>query len=135
MKVISGVGSSSSNPFENPNLADTALAKSGFSQQTFLELLVTQLKNQDPLNPQDSSDFVAELAQFSALEQSANMNKGIQTVLELSVTNLIGRNVTVLDPQGNVVTGTVQGVVYYADGPAVNIDGTDYPFSSVQNVF
>jgi len=131
-KVISGVSSGSN--YETSSLADTALAKSGFSQQTFLELLVTQLKNQDPLDPQDSSEFVSELAQFSALEQAANTNKSIETVLELSVTNLIGRTVTVLDPQGNGVTGTVDGIVYYADGPAVSVNGSDYAFSSVQNV-
>jgi len=50
------------------------------------------------------------------------------------VTNVIGRTVTVLDPQGNTVTGIVDGIVYYADGPAVNVNGTDYPFSSVQNI-
>jgi len=130
--VISGVGSSSS--YDGSTLSNTALAKAGFSQETFLHLLVTQLKNQDPLNPQDSHEFVAELAQFSSLEQMANMNKSITTVLELSVTNVIGRTVTVLDPQGNTVTGIVDGIVYYADGPAVNVNGTDYPFSSVQNI-
>jgi flagellar basal-body rod modification protein FlgD len=130
--VISGVGSSSNNA--NSSLSNTALAKAGFSQETFLHLLVTQLKNQDPLNPQDSHEFVAELAQFSSLEQMANMNKSISTVLELSVTNVIGRTVTVLDPQGDAVTGTVDGIVYYADGPAVHVNGKDYPFSSVQNI-
>ncbi len=130
--MISGVGSSSS--YDGSTLSNTALAKAGFSQETFLHLLVTQLKNQDPLNPQDSHEFVAELAQFSSLEQMANMNKSITTVLELSVTNVIGRTVTVLDPQGNTVTGIVDGIVYYADGPAVNVNGTDYPFSSVQNI-
>ena len=131
--MISGL-SSSSGSYDASNLSNTALAKAGFSQETFLHLLVTQLKNQDPLNPQDSHEFVAELAQFSSLEQMANMNKSISTVLELSVTGLIGRTVTVLDPQGNVVTGTVEGITYYADGPAVSVGGMDYPFSSVQNV-
>jgi flagellar basal-body rod modification protein FlgD len=133
IQVISGVGSSS-NSNQDSSLSQTALAKAGFSQQTFLQLLVTQLKNQDPLNPQDSHEFVAELAQFSSLEQMANMNKSITTVLELSVTNVIGRTVTVLDPQGNTVTGIVDGIVYYADGPAVSVNGQDYAFSTVQNI-
>ena len=42
------------------------------NENTFLQLLVAQLKNQDPLKPQDGSEFVAQLAQFSALEQSRN---------------------------------------------------------------
>ena len=44
---------------------------------TFLTLLVAQLKNQDPLNPTDSTQFVAELAQFSSLEQLMNINKSV----------------------------------------------------------
>lgn len=43
--------------------------------QTFLTLLVTQLKNQDPLNPQDATQFVSQLAQFSSLDQLININR------------------------------------------------------------
>lgn len=135
VQMITSVNSSSSSG-SNSSLSDTALAKAGFSQQTFLQLLVTQLKYQDPLNPQDSSSFVSELAQFSSLEQASNTNKSIETVLEMSATNLIGKTVTALDSAGNEVTGTVEGIVYYADGPALKISGADMdiPFSSVQNV-
>lgn len=131
---VSGVSGNGSQ-FSNPALADTALAKSGFSQETFLNLLVTQLKNQDPLDPQDSSAFVAELAQFSSLEQMANLNKSMNTILELSVTGAIGRTVTLLDSAtGNSVTGVVEGITYYADGPAVKVNGKDYAWSMVQNI-
>lgn len=124
-------GSSSNNP-----LSQTALAKAGFSQDTFLQLLVTQLKYQDPLNPQESHEFVAQLANFSTLEQMAQINKQFQTLLEFAVTGLIGRTVTVqdsTDPSG-FVTGVVKGITYFADGPAVKVNGKDYPFSAVQNV-
>ncbi len=133
MSVISGLGSSSAG---GDVLSNTALSKAGFSKQTFLQLLVTQLKNQDPLDPQDSSQFVAELAAFSSLEQMANMNNSMQTVLETSVTNLIGKKATVTDPTvaSGYVTGTIEGIQYYSDGPAVKINGVDYPFSAVQNI-
>ncbi len=104
------------------------------TQDAFLQLLVTQLKYQDPLEPQDSSEFVAELAQFSSLEQMTSISSSLETVLELSITDMIGKTVTVLDSNSELVTGTVEGIVYYADGPAVTIDGTDYAFSQVQNV-
>lgn len=49
-------------------------------QSTFLTLLVTQLQNQDPLNPADSTQFVTQLAQFSQLEDLQNINKNVITI-------------------------------------------------------
>ena len=50
-------------------------------QDTFLKLLVEQLKNQDPLNPQDSAQFVAQLAQFNSLEQLISINARLGQLL------------------------------------------------------
>lgn len=88
------------------------------------------------MNPQDSSQFVAQLAQFSSLEQITQLNKNITTVLESSVTNLIGRTVTVLDTttQSGYVSGVVSGITYYKDGPAIKVNGQDYPLKAVQSV-
>ncbi len=52
----------------------------GADKQTFLQLLVTQIKNQDPLNPTDSTQFVTQLAQFSELEQMTNMNTNVLAI-------------------------------------------------------
>jgi flagellar basal-body rod modification protein FlgD len=51
------------------------------NQSTFLQLLVAQIKNQDPLNPTDSIQFIGQLVQFSQLEQLLGINKGIQTLV------------------------------------------------------
>lgn len=133
--AISGVGNSSNN---NPLSALSSVTNNNsfVSQNTFLSLLITQLKNQDPLNPQDSSQFVAQLASFSSLEQMTQVNAKMETVLENSVVSMIGQTVTVADQnsQTGFVTGQVTGVVYFANGPAVQINGVDYPLSAVQNV-
>lgn len=50
------------------------------NQQTFLQLLVTQIKNQDPLNPADGTQFLTQLAQFSELEQMINVNTNLQSI-------------------------------------------------------
>ena len=51
------------------------------NESTFLQLLVAQLKNQDPLSPTDSTQFVGELAQFSSLEQLTNINQNVGTIV------------------------------------------------------
>lgn len=51
-------------------------------QETFLKLLVAQLKNQDPLQPQDGTEFVAQLAQFSSLDQLININRQLGDLLD-----------------------------------------------------
>jgi len=130
-------GINSNNQSVSASSVSSAVSKDQFvSQNTFLKLLITQLKNQDPMNPQDSSQFVAELAQFSSLEQMTKLGKNMQTVLESSVTNLLGRTVTVADPTTDTgfLEGTVSGIVYYADGPAVTVNGKDYPLAQIQNV-
>ena len=50
------------------------------SENTFLQLLVAQIKNQDPLNPTDSIQFVGQLVQYSELEQLMGINQGVQTL-------------------------------------------------------
>lgn len=131
MSSVSGVSSALSSA-----ISGTTTSSSFVSQDTFLKLLVTQLKNQDPLNPQDSSQFVSQLASFSSLEQMTNMSQSMETVLETSVTGLIGKTATVVDTStsSGYTTGTIQGIQYYADGPAVKINGVDYPFSYVQSI-
>jgi flagellar basal-body rod modification protein FlgD len=69
-------------------------------KEDFLKLLVTQLQHQDPLNPMDSVEFTAQLAQFSALEQQKNINENLEALLSLQKTqgmlnlsSLVGRKV------------------------------------------
>ena len=50
------------------------------NESTFLQLLVSQIKNQDPLNPADSTQFIGQLVQFSQLEQLLTINQGIQQI-------------------------------------------------------
>jgi flagellar basal-body rod modification protein FlgD len=131
MSTVSGIGSALGSA-----VSQTTGSSSLVSQDTFLKLLVTQLKNQDPLSPQDSTQFVSQLASFTSLEQMSSMNKSMSSVLEMSVTNLIGKSATVMDSStsSGYATGTITGIQYYADGPALKINGVDYPFSAVQSI-
>ena len=70
----------------------------GANEQTFLQLLVTQLKNQDPTNPVDGTQFVAQLAQFSQLEQMINANAKLTQIHQDLTANQ--------QTPGNPATGT-----------------------------
>jgi flagellar basal-body rod modification protein FlgD len=131
--AINGVSNSSSNPIAS---AIGATSNNLVSEQAFLQLLITQLKNQDPTNPADPTQFVSQLASFSSLEQQTQLNTQMTQVLDNSVTGLIGKTATVTDPSTSTgfTSGTVSGIVYYANGPAVTINGNNYALSDIQNV-
>ncbi len=63
--------------------ASTATSKVGADQEMFLKLLVAQMKNQDPLNPQDSVQYMTQLAQFSSLEQLTTINQKLGELVDL----------------------------------------------------
>ena len=56
---------------------------SALGKDAFLQLLVTQMRYQDPLNPQDNAEYLSQLAQFSALEQMTNVSKGLENVSKI----------------------------------------------------
>jgi flagellar basal-body rod modification protein FlgD len=74
----SNSSSNSSNSSSNSSSAPGGMVA---NESTFLTLLVAQLKNQDPLSPTDSTQFVGELAQFSSLEQLTNINQNVGTIV------------------------------------------------------
>jgi flagellar basal-body rod modification protein FlgD len=70
---------------QTPSISGTSSSSSSSlnsltSEQTFLQLLVAQIKNQNPLNPTDSIQFVGQLVQYSELEQLMGINQGVQTL-------------------------------------------------------
>lgn len=74
--MIDPLRSTASSAPEAPNPAD----KLGADKTTFLRLLVTQLRHQNPLNPSDGVEFVTQLAQFTALEQSTQMRDDLEAI-------------------------------------------------------
>ena len=110
MNTVTGVSSGTT--------SSTQTNKSVLGKDDFLKMLIAQLKNQDPLNPLDGTQFAAQLAQFSALEQMTNMNSKLETVSSYlatlnngQVASLIGNDVSA---KGNTVK--VEGstnTIYY----------------------
>jgi flagellar basal-body rod modification protein FlgD len=84
--------------------------------------MVAQLKNQDPMNPADDKDNIAQMAQFSSLEQITNLANATQELAtRMSVTQnigLLGHDVTYTKADGTTATGTVDGLDLTSDGAA-----------------
>ena len=114
-------------------------------EQDFLKLLVTQLQQQDPLNPMDNTQYISQLAQFSSLEQMTNMsnqlgtmNSGINSLESMNAINLVGKQVayktTDSSGQDSYASGTVSGVSLQ-NGTAELVIGNDsVPLGSVVEV-
>ncbi|MDQ4007483.1 MAG: flagellar hook capping protein [Actinomycetota bacterium] len=118
--------------------ASTAPATNSMDKDTFLQLLVAQLRYQDPMNPTDSTQFLAQSAQFTALEKmEAVADQTAQVVaaqMAFGASSLIGRSVTYLDAAGEQVTGTVDGVSFKGGTPLLDVGGKDVALGVVQSV-
>src|SRR5919107_3821949 len=111
----------------------SATSTSAFSQatgqigkDTFLKLLAAQLQHQNPLNPTDDQQFLAQMAQMSEVEQVTNMAQGEQEIARsqqmTEAVSLIGRTVTWLDSNGSQ-SAVVESVQARATGPAGTAGG------------
>ncbi len=101
----------------------TREVKQTLDKDAFLNLLLTQIKNQDPLEPLNDQDFIAQLAQFSQLEQSEKLNQGFEemssTMMNTQAFSMIGKYVSYSVDNGDGFTtkyGTVGSVRVTSDG-------------------
>jgi flagellar basal-body rod modification protein FlgD len=112
--------------------------KSTQDHDTFLQLLVAQLRYQDPMNPTDSSQFMAQNAQFTALEKMQDVADGVNQLLSAQLSfgaaNMLGKQVSYVGADGAAASGVPTGVSFLATGPVLTINGVDVPVSSVTAV-
>jgi flagellar basal-body rod modification protein FlgD len=99
-----------------PGLSDAFGTNKAMGRDAFLKLLVAQLKNQDPLKPQDNSAFVAELAQFSNLEQAMGVNDRLDAMM---LQNQGMQNSNVVAMVGSIAT--VRGSMVTTDGSGIGV--------------
>jgi len=121
-------------------LANSATAGSGqtLGQNDFLQLLMTQLQNQDPMSPMDNTQFIAQMAQFSSLEQMTNLVSATQAMnanneVAQSV-SLIGHNVTYTNSDGSTGSGVVSEVDVSSGNVQLKIGDTSIDPSSIATV-
>ena len=106
-------------------------------KDAFLKLLVAQLKYQDPLNPAEGSEFMAQTAQFTMvekLEEIARQGAELLAGQRLTAAGLVGREVSYTDEDGKAAKGEVDSVRFGSSGTVLVVGGTEVPFASVTEV-
>jgi flagellar basal-body rod modification protein FlgD len=120
----------------NDQLASSEGTNSALGRDDFLSLLITQLQNQDPTEPMDDREFIAQMAQFSSLEQVTNMSEEFRRLSGLlsgsQAVGLIGRTVEVSSGD-DVVEGRVSEVTRGND-PQVLVDGRYFDYNDIIRV-
>jgi flagellar basal-body rod modification protein FlgD len=121
--------------------AATTAAKTSndeLGKDDFLKLLVAQLKYQDPSKPMDSSEFMAQTAQFTSVEKLTTLTEGQTSMLAASnfqaASSMVGRTVTYPGADNVDVTGVVSSARFSTDGPVLRVGDKDVPLTSVKEV-
>jgi flagellar basal-body rod modification protein FlgD len=108
------------------------------NKDMFLKLMVAQLKNQDPMNPTDSSQFLAQTAQFTSLEKldavASQTAQALTAQMAFGASSLVGRSVTYTGTDGAQATGSVDSVRFTSSGPVLGVGGTDVALADVVKV-
>jgi flagellar basal-body rod modification protein FlgD len=127
MNNVSQISPFASGVLGNNTSLESRVPVNTLGQNEFLKLLVTKMTSQDPMNPQGDSEFIAQMAQFSSLEQNRQMTTDIAA---LTANGLIGRSVTVTEGKESF-EGVVSSISMKEGAPEVVVDGKHYALSRV----
>ena len=123
--------------FNKQNTTNTRTASNELGKDDFLKLLITQLQNQDPTDPMENQDFIAQMAQFSSLEQMTNMStsfsKMASFITSQEATSTLGKTVEL-----NVGDTTTRGIVEGAtrgDNPQILVNGMYYTLDKIAAIY
>ncbi len=112
-------------------------ASQELGKDDFLKLLMAQLTHQDPTEPMDNSQFIAQMAQFSSLEQMYNVSNGFNKMASIMQSNeaagTLGK-VVELDVEGEQVSGVVEGFTR-GENPQIQVNGNFYKMDYVRAVY
>ncbi|AHF07766.1 flagellar hook capping FlgD N-terminal domain-containing protein [Desulfitobacterium metallireducens] len=147
MSTINATNSTPSSGTQNTTQGSQTISNAvnqTLGKDEFLKLLTTELRNQDPLQPMDNKDFIAQMAQFSSLEQMNNVAQSMEN-LKASMTGyfqqglltqgaaLIGKQVSGMDTDGvTVISGIVDSVKWLDGNPQLNLLQADGSFKTLE---
>ena len=128
MNVTSATSTSST----GSSATTTNTSSNTVDYNTFLQLLIAEMKNQDPTNPMDTSQYMSQFAQLSTVEQAMQTNSKLDSLLSSQALSqadgLIGRTATFTDSNGATISGKIASVSINTDGAVATLDnGTRVP--------
>ena len=125
------------NNFNKANTVNGRTASQQLGKDDFLKLLITQLSNQDPTNPMEDTQFIAQMAQFSSLEQMTNMNESFNKMASMinssQAAATIGRTVDI-DVGDTTARGVVEATTMGSQ-PQVMVNGMYYDLDKIKAVY
>ena len=117
----------------------TSKANQEYNSELFMKLLVTQLSNQDPSSPMDSSQMVAQTAQLASMEQLTSLNStttsNYRSQMQSTATAMLGKAVSWTDSNGTAQNGKVASIAFSSTGtPQLTIGSTTVPLTAITGV-
>jgi flagellar basal-body rod modification protein FlgD len=115
--------------------APTRAPKQEMDGEMFMNLLVTQLKNQDPSSPMDTNQMISQTTSLAMMERLTEISKTGQSVAVLQMQNnatgLLGQTVTYLDGNGKDVSGKATAVSFVGGQPHITVDGVKVALEAI----
>jgi flagellar basal-body rod modification protein FlgD len=113
------------------------MASHELGKDDFLKILITQMSNQDPTSPLENTEFIAQMAQFSSLEQMTNMSQSFEKLSVMMHSNeaasMLGKNVEL--NVGDTTTSGVVEAVTRGSTPQVQVGGMYYDMDKIKTVY
>ncbi len=105
---------------------DGQMERTSFEQGDFLQLLIAQLKNQDPMSPMDDKEFIGQVTQFSLLETTKELSKTLDGYARINTTSmLLGKHVDIMTDDG-IREGIVDSIEFHQESVSIIVDGEKY---------
>jgi flagellar basal-body rod modification protein FlgD len=122
----------------NSNSTTATTGSDQMGKQEFLRILMMQLKNQDPMNPMQDRDFIAQMAQLSTLEATNGLSSHVQAMVavqqQTQALQMVGHDVEYTNAEGVATTGKVAGVRVDSLPPMLVIGDKEVPVTAVTKV-